>query len=51
MQVLEARPLECVLRKLGDADGVQQVVMHEVEAMQVTKVNKVRRFKYNRGRS
>ena len=51
MQVLEACPIVCVLRRLGDADGVQKVVVYDVEAVQVAKVNQVRLFKYSRGGS
>jgi hypothetical protein len=48
VQILEARPIVCVLRRLSDVDGVRKVVLHNVEAVQVAKVNQVRFFKYSR---
>lgn len=51
VQFFEARPIVCVLRRLGDVDGVRKVILHDVEAVHVANVNQVRFFKYRRGGS
>lgn len=48
VQILEARPIVGELRGLSDADGVRKVIVDDVKAMQVAKVNQVRFFKYGR---
>jgi hypothetical protein len=38
-----------VLPRLGDIDGVQEVIVPNVKAVQVTKVDQIRLFEYSRG--
>ena len=51
VQILEARPIVCELRRLSDVDGVQKVIVYNVEAVQVAKMNEVRFFEYSWGGS
>jgi hypothetical protein len=52
VQILEAPPVVCVLPRLGDVDGVQEVIVPDVKAVQVTKVDQIRLFEHSwrRGR-